>query len=158
MGPRTSSRPRMCPFRILGCPRRRCASFETETIARRALTLLSSQPYVRVCVNRPSFKKGDETTHARVTHVQILPDEFDETISIYRDSVVPAAQPQKGFKGVLLLTDRNTGKGISITMWEAEADMTMGEASGYYQQQLAKFKGAFGAPPVREQYEVSVQA
>ena len=94
---------------------------------------------------------------ARVTLVQILPDKMDEATAIYRDSVVPAAQQQKGCKGLLLLSDRNTGKGISITMWESEADMTVGESSGYYQQQLAKFKDVFGAPPVREQYEVSVQ-
>jgi hypothetical protein len=50
------------------------------------------------------------------------------------------------------------GKGISITFWEAEADLTEGESSGFYQQQVAKFKDLLGAPPVREIYEVSVQA
>jgi len=95
---------------------------------------------------------------ARVTLVQVLPDKMDEAIAIYRDSVVPAAQQQKGCKGLLMLSDRNTGKGISITMWETEADMTVGESSGYFQQQLDKFKDVFGAPPVREQYEVTVQA
>ena len=50
------------------------------------------------------------------------------------------------------------GKGISISLWDSEADMTAGEGSGYYQQQLGKFKDVFGAPPVREAYEVSVQA
>jgi heme-degrading monooxygenase HmoA len=96
--------------------------------------------------------------NARVTIVQILPGKIDEAISVYRDSVVPAAKQQKGYKGVYLLTDRNTGKGISVALWETEADMTAGETSGYYQQQLAKFKDIFGAPPVREAYEVSVQA
>ncbi len=96
--------------------------------------------------------------NARATIVQILPSKVDEAVDLYRDSVVPAARQQKGFKGVYLLTDRNTGKGISITLWETEADMTAGENSGYYQQQLAKFKDVFGAPPVRESYEVSVLA
>ena len=95
--------------------------------------------------------------NARVTTVQIRPDKMDEAIGIYRDSVTPAAQQQKGFKGLLMLTDRNTGKGISIALWETEADMMAGESSGYFQQQLAKFKDILSAPPVREQYEVSVQ-
>jgi len=95
--------------------------------------------------------------NARVTTVQVRPDKMDEAIGIYRDSVTPAAQQQKGFKGLLMLTDRNTGKGISIALWETEADMTAGESSGYFQQQLAKFKDILSAPPVREQYEVSVQ-
>ena len=96
--------------------------------------------------------------YARVTISQILPGKFDKAIAIYRDSVTPAAQQQKGFKGIWMLTDRKTGKGISITLWETEADMTAGESSGFYQQQVAKFKDVFGAPPVREQYEVTVQA
>jgi len=96
--------------------------------------------------------------YARVTIVQMLPGKIDEGIRIYRDSVVPAAKQQKGFKGIYLLSDRKTGKGISIALWQTEADMTAGESSGYYQQQLAKFKDIFGAPPVREQYEVTVQA
>ena len=96
--------------------------------------------------------------YARVTIVQIQPGKTDEAIGIYRDSVVPAAKQQKGFKGLHLLTDRNTGKGISVVLWETEAEMKAGESSGWYQQQLAKFKDLFGAPPVRELYEVSVQA
>ena len=95
--------------------------------------------------------------NARVTIVQVRPDKLEETIGIYRDSVAPAAQQQKGFKGLLMLTDPATGKGISIGLWETEADMIAGESSGYFQQQLAKFKDVFSAPPVREQYEVSVQ-
>ena len=95
---------------------------------------------------------------ARVTHTQILPGKMDEAIRIYQDSVVPAAKQQKGFRGISLLSDFGTGKGISIALWETEADMKAGEASGYYQQQLAKFKDLLGAPPVREQYEVTVQA
>ena len=94
--------------------------------------------------------------NARVTLVQALPGKLDEAISVYRDSVAPAAKQQQGCNGVYLLTDRETGKGISITLWETEAAMTMGESSGYYQQQLAKFKGIFGAPPMREAYEVNV--
>ncbi len=95
--------------------------------------------------------------YARVTIVQMLPGKTDEAIGLYRDSVVPAAKQQKGSKGAYLLTDRKTGKGLSIALWETEADLTAGETSGYYQQQLAKFKDLFGAPPVREVYEVSLQ-
>jgi heme-degrading monooxygenase HmoA len=95
--------------------------------------------------------------YARVTLVRILPGKMDEAIGIFRDSVVPAAQQQEGHKGHYLLTDRKNSKGISISLWETEADMTAGETSGHYLQQLAKFKGIFAAPPVREDYEVSAQ-
>lgn len=96
--------------------------------------------------------------YAGVVVVQIQPGKMDEAIRIYRDSVVPAAKQQKGYKAHYLLTDRKNGKGISIALWETEADMTATKTSGHYQQQLAKFKDIFAAPPVREDYEVSVQA
>jgi heme-degrading monooxygenase HmoA len=82
---------------------------------------------------------------------------LDEAIALFQDSVVPAADQQRGHKGHYLLTDRKNSKGISISLWETEADMATGESSGHYQQQLAKFKDLFAAPPVREAYEVSVQ-
>jgi heme-degrading monooxygenase HmoA len=95
--------------------------------------------------------------HARVTIGQMLLAKIDEATGIYRNSVVPAAQQQKGFKGLYVLVDRKTGKGLTLALWETEADMTAGEASGYYQQQVAKFKGLLSAPPVREAYEVTVK-
>ena len=95
--------------------------------------------------------------HARVTLVQIVPDKVDDATAIYQDSVVPAARQQKGCQGLYMLTDHATGKGMSIAFWDSEADMTAGESSGYYQQQLDKFKDLWAAPPVREAYEVSVQ-
>ncbi len=96
--------------------------------------------------------------YARLVTVQIAPDKSDEAIRIYRDSVVPAAKQQKGFKGLYDLVDRNTGKGVSITLWDTEADMIAGEASGYLREQLAKFAAMFTAPPTTERYEVVVQA
>ncbi len=95
---------------------------------------------------------------ARLTIVQVKSDKLDETIKIFAEGVVPAAKSQKGFRGSYLLTDRKTGKGVSITLWDSEEDAIANEQSGYYQEQLSKFKDFFVAPPVREGYEVSLQA
>ncbi len=95
--------------------------------------------------------------YARVVTVQTQPGKTEEAIRIYRDSVMPAAKQQQGFKGAFMLTDPNTGKGLSIALWETEADLRAGETSGYYQEQIAKFAQVFAAPPTREAYEVSVQ-
>ncbi len=95
---------------------------------------------------------------ARLTIVQVKSDKIDETIKIFEENVIPAAKSQKGFRGGYLLTDPKTGKGISITLWDSEEDAIANEQSGYYQEQVAKFKDFFTAPPVREGYEVSLQA
>ena len=86
------------------------------------------------------------------------PGKTDEVISLWRDAVLPEAKQLQGFKGVLLLTNRETGKGMSLTLWETEADMKAVESSGVYQQMLAKFAPLFAGPPVLEHYEVSLQA
>jgi quinol monooxygenase YgiN len=95
--------------------------------------------------------------YARVTTVQVQPDKAQEAIDLYANSVVSATRQQTGSQGAWLLIDRATGKGVSISVWDSEADLQAGEASGYYQQQLGKFGPLMTAQPVREVYEVAVQ-
>ena len=96
--------------------------------------------------------------YARVTTVQVSPDRVDEAIRLWRDSVMPAAKQQKGFKSGRLLVDRKTGKAISVGLWETEADIqATGEGSAYLQEQLAKFASLFTAPPAVEHYEVGAE-
>jgi len=95
---------------------------------------------------------------ARLMVASINMDKLDETIKIYKESIVPAAKSQKGYQGAYFLIDRKTGKGISITLWDSEEDAIANEQSGYLQEQVGKLKEFFTAPPVREGYEVSVQA
>jgi heme-degrading monooxygenase HmoA len=95
---------------------------------------------------------------ARVTVTQMKLDRLDDAIKLFAESVIPAAKAQKGFKDMYLLTDRTTGKGLAIGFWESEADADANEKSGYYQEQVSKFKDLFAAPPTRQGYEVSVQS
>jgi heme-degrading monooxygenase HmoA len=69
---------------------------------------------------------------------------------------MPSARRQLGFGGAMLLTDPETGIGISVTMWETEEDREAGEASGFYKEQIAKFADFLVETPVRKHYEVSV--
>jgi heme-degrading monooxygenase HmoA len=85
------------------------------------------------------------------------PDKVDETIKVMRDSILPAAKKQKGFKGLFYLTNHNTHKGMVIVLWNTEADMTAGESSGFYREQVAKEMPLLAGPPTMEHYEVSVQ-
>ena len=96
--------------------------------------------------------------HVRAVTVHIQPGKTQEAIDVYKDSVVPAAKAQKGFQGAYLMTDASSGKGLSITVWESQADMEAGESSGYYQEQIEKFGGIFAGPPAREHYELSVDS
>jgi len=94
---------------------------------------------------------------ARTVVMQGRPETIDEAKRIFSESVIPAAKQQKGFKGLLYLTDPVTGKGMSVTLWETEADMKAGEGSGYLQEQIAKFGPLLVGPPTREVFEVAAQ-
>ena len=98
-----------------------------------------------------------ETTFARVTLLQLKADRMDESINLYKESVVSAAKSQKGYRGIYLLNDFKTGKGISISLWECEDDAIANKQSGYYHEQVDKFKDFFTAKPVREGYVVTIQ-
>lgn len=95
--------------------------------------------------------------NARVTTVHIPTSKMEAATAIYRDSVVAACKQQKGFRGAYLMGDPRTGRGVAITLWETEADMVAGEDSGFYREQVDKFKALFTLPPVREGYEVMVR-
>lgn len=96
-------------------------------------------------------------TYARVTVTQMKPEKLDDAVKIYQESVVAEAKKQKGYRGVILLSDYKTGKGYSIAIWNSEEDAIANEQSGYYKGQVDKFKDIMTAKPVREGYTVTVQ-
>ena len=94
---------------------------------------------------------------ARLTIVQVNINKMDENIKLYKETVIPTGKSLKGYREAYYLTDRKTGKCISIGFWDSEEDAIASEQSGFYKEQLSKFKDLFTAPPVREGYEVSVK-
>ncbi|MEY2689842.1 MAG: hypothetical protein RL375_4041 [Pseudomonadota bacterium] len=95
---------------------------------------------------------------ARTVVLQARIDKGPETNAIFRDSVLPAARQQHGFMGGYLLSNLETGKAMTITLWETEADLQAGENSGYFKQQIEKFAPMLVGPPVREIYKVVAEA
>ena len=61
--------------------------------------------------------------HAGVNYRQIPPERMDEAVRTYRDSTLPEAQTHSGFKGALILADRNASKIIAIAWFETEANL-----------------------------------
>ncbi|MBM3241434.1 hypothetical protein FJZ31_34570 [Candidatus Poribacteria bacterium] len=128
-----------------------------EFIPEKSLQFLSEHLSDRpVETGKKSTEQGGVTMFARFTIAQVKSGKMDELAKIYEESIVPAAKAQKGYQGAYLLTNPETGKAISITVWDSEADAIANEQSGYYQEQVAKAKDCFAAPPIREGYEITV--
>ena len=95
---------------------------------------------------------------ARVTTVSIQLDKVAEVTRIYNESILPAVKAASGNRGVYLLVDAATGKGMSITVWNTLADGEAYDASGSYREQVAKVAPFFTAPASLAAYEVAAMA
>ncbi len=95
--------------------------------------------------------------YARVTTVSVQPDKVAETTRIYNESILPSVKAANGNRGVFLLIDPASGKGMSITLWNSEADGQTYDSSGSYREQVAKVSQFFSAPPSLATYEVAAQ-
>lgn len=93
--------------------------------------------------------------YARVFTSQLVSGKTDDAVSVWRDKVAPTIKQAKGFKGAYLVGDRETGKGLTITLWETKEDADAMNAS--VSQNLALFEGLFVAQPSLETYEVLLQ-
>ncbi len=92
---------------------------------------------------------------ARVTHVQVASDDIDESVRLFDESVIPAAEKEQGFMGVLLLV-RPDGHAMAIDLCDTLEHMRENERNGFYQTQIAKFADKIVEHPTREFYEVRV--
>ena len=95
--------------------------------------------------------------HARMMTFQVRPGMIDQMIGLVRDSLVPVAASQQGFRGGFALTDRERERVVGVTLWDSEADMIAGENNTYLQGQLGKLADLVESAPVREHYEVSLR-
>lgn len=94
--------------------------------------------------------------HARVVDLRMSPVDTKEMVRVYREEVVPAAREQDGFEGAMLLTDPQTGIGISITLWETEAEREAAVDGGFYDEKIGRFAALLAETPVRKHYDVSL--
>jgi heme-degrading monooxygenase HmoA len=93
--------------------------------------------------------------YARVISSQLISGKTDDAVSVWSDKVAPAIKQAKGFKGAYLVGDRETGKGVTITLWETKEDADAMNAA--LPQTMALFDGLFAVQPSLETYEVLLQ-
>jgi hypothetical protein len=96
-----------------------------------------------------------EAMYARVTAVQGDPDKAESGIDAFNSEVLPAIKGIDGYKGAMLLIDRNSGKGYGISLWESEdARRRGGEAVAEARETTIQAMGG-SVPPVEELEVVS---
>lgn len=72
-------------------------------------------------------------------------DDVEEITRRTEHEVLPTVRDMTGFRGVLTLLDRTSGKGMSVTLWESEdamraseeaANQTRAQAAGIARQEV----------------------
>jgi heme-degrading monooxygenase HmoA len=100
------------------------------------------------------FSTKEELMHARVTTLDGTPGDIDSGVANFETNVLPFAREQG--EGAILLVDRESGKAISITLWEDEAALRASdEAANALRAEAADRMGVTGTPAVQA-YEVAV--
>ncbi len=93
--------------------------------------------------------------HARVSIFEGPPFKIDDLVSQAREQVLPQARQMDGFKGLIALGDRQSGKTLAITFWEDEEAMRASEEAA--NQLRSESAEASGEQIVGvERYEVGV--
>jgi hypothetical protein len=93
--------------------------------------------------------------YARATQFELdtLRMPLASALERFKELIVPALRQQPGYAGVYALTTPE-GKGLLLTLWDSEAAALAGEATGFYDEQIAKFLLLMRTPPGRDHYEV----
>jgi hypothetical protein len=94
--------------------------------------------------------------HAHVAHINPGPDQLEQYLTHLRTSVVPEAREQPGYKGILVLSDPETGRTIGIGLWETAAHRQAVDDSGFTEAQVRKTGPLMRDPIGIEHWEVSI--
>jgi heme-degrading monooxygenase HmoA len=93
--------------------------------------------------------------HARVTTLEGAPDKMDDGTRHVREQLLPQMQQHDGFKGFIILGDRQSGKMLAVALWESEEALRASEeAMSRLRGEAAEATGTTVADVVR--YEVTL--
>ena len=92
--------------------------------------------------------------YVRVTTAEGARD-FEAGIALLRDEIVPQLEQQKGFRGLSLSGDRQSGQVSVLTVWESQADLDASQSAA--DKFRADALGALGAgAPTVQTFEETV--
>lgn len=93
--------------------------------------------------------------HGRVTVVQGEVERLDEWVRYMKEQILPPAQELDGFRGLVAMADRSSGKTLTVSLWESEEALQASEDAVSQLRATAVESLGMGTPIV-ERYEVSV--
>lgn len=68
--------------------------------------------------------------YARVTTFEGSPEDIEAGVRVYREDVIPWLRDAEGFRGWIVLLDRERRRSLGLTFWATEEAMKDEEATG----------------------------
>ena len=94
--------------------------------------------------------------HARVSHIAGSPENPEQGIASFQNTILPELKSVDGNRGAILLVDRASGNAMAVTLWDDEAAMQASEErANEMRRGASEDMGAAGQARV-ERYEVAV--
>ena len=99
--------------------------------------------------------EGEEAVvYARASSMSGDPAKVDEAAKILETQLYAQLEQVDGFKGIVALGQRDTGRSLVVTFWDSEGAMTASEERANQMRGAAAAEiGASGAPQI-DRYEV----
>jgi hypothetical protein len=80
----------------------------------------------------PAQRGGGGDVFARVSELEVRPEQLDEMNREGEEHILPALRMQAGFNGGLVLGDRKSGKVLAVALWETEQAMDATEEAAHW--------------------------
>jgi heme-degrading monooxygenase HmoA len=75
--------------------------------------------------------------HARMFAFEGSPDEIEAAVALGREQILPLERQMPGFRGLIVLTDQEAGRVVTLSLWENEELMRGSEESARMITRLA---------------------
>ena len=93
--------------------------------------------------------------YARVTTYRLAPEKLEEALRFGPEAIAPVARGQAGFRGLWVLVNPTTGKAVTLSLWETDADLQAAAVPAHALQ--AQAGSLLAEQPVVDTYEVRLQ-
>lgn len=95
---------------------------------------------------------------ARITNAKVQSGHFDQSIVEVENGFVTSARAQDGYRGFVLLANKERLELIGISFWDSESQMESTSSNdGYYHAKLSHFAQLLSAPAATSSFEVALR-
>jgi heme-degrading monooxygenase HmoA len=96
----------------------------------------------------------DGTMYVRISTMQVLEGEFDRILHFFRNALLPATEMQPGFRGVMLIENRDESTIVTATWWNSQERMEETARCQHLPATITELARYLAGPPTVVHYQL----